>query len=309
MRAVFTYLTAIFLLSTGVSAFAQTEEWDAALDRYARICDQCIDLRQRSLAGEPVPMASITELLGELSALRNILQQAGGKMTPLQQSRFERIRQRYADAFDRPDQVPERILFLPGLEQRPGLPDVCFVPEKQTVLPDILPRKAVGASASRPGVSGGTKDFRIGLLVFGTLPVPAPGLMLRLDFGRAGVYAKGAFFPVSAAAYSCRSDGTTDRGLLWTSGRERTGMWAFTAGASYVLTGPLRLYAGAGFGQKTVLWEDVAGQWARVADLSPKGVAAEAGLLFDFGHFSLFSGVSTISFRSISLDLGVGMRF
>lgn len=308
MRAVFTYLTIFILLLTGGSAFAQTEEWDAALDRYARICDQCIELRRQSLAGEPVPMASITELLGELSALRNILQQAGGKMTPMQQSRFERIRQRYADAFDRPDQVPERMPFLPGLERMPTLPDACRVTETKPVLPTLLPRKA-GNSGPRPGAAAGTKDLHLGLIVFGTLPPPAPGLMLRVDFGRAGVYAKGAFFPVSAAAYSCRSDGTTDRGLLWTSGRERTGMWAFTAGASYALTGPLRLYAGAGFGQKTVLWEDVAGQWARVTDLSPKGVAAEAGMLFDFGHLTLLAGVSTITFRTVSLDLGVGMRF
>lgn len=285
---------------------AQTEEWDAALDRYARICDQCIGLRQRSLSGEAVPMASITELLSELSALRNSLQQASGSMTPLQRTRFERIRQRYTDAFERPDKAQGKMLSLPGLERMPALPVICNVPASPSVsLSFTTPNEIPELSSLSPG----TPELHWGLIVFGAFPAPRPGLMGRLDFGRTGLYVKGSFYPVPEADYSCRSDGTTDTGFIWTSGRERMGMYTLSAGASYALSSMLRLFAGAGIGKKNVQWEDASGKWAKVSDLSPAGLSTEAGLLFDFRHFTLMAGVSTVSFRTISLELGAGYNF
>ena len=140
--------------------------------------------------------------------------------------------------------------------------------------------------------------------------------MARLDLGRAGLYAKGSLRPSEASSFDCLSDGTTATGFIWTSGRESSGAMSVSAGLSYALLtshGPgtlsLRLYAGAGYGGRTVLWEDVSGRWARVSDLSPSGLCADAGLLLDYGHLSLMAGLSTISFQTLGFELGLGFLF
>ena len=164
------------------------------------------------------------------------------------------------------------------------------------------------------------------------MPVARPGMMARVDFGRAGLYAKGSWRPSEASSYDCLSDGTTTTGFIWTSGRESSGALSLSAGASYALvsrpgsgsvasqgsafatsSGPgplaLRLYAGAGYGGRTVLWEDASGRWAKVSDLSPSGLSADAGLLLDLGHLSLMAGLSTVSFQTLGLELGLGLLF
>ena len=140
--------------------------------------------------------------------------------------------------------------------------------------------------------------------------------MARVDIGRAGLYAKGSWRPSEASAYNCYSDGTTARGFIWTSGRESYGALSISAGASYAVIPnqpgnplSLRVYAGAGYGSRTVLWEDASGRWAKVSDLSPGGLSADAGLLLDIGHFSLMAGVSTVSFQTLGLELGLGFLF
>lgn len=79
-----------------------------------------------------------------------------------------------------------------------------------------------------------------------------------------------------------------------------------------VLAGPaawLDLYAGAGYGQKTLLWQDIDGSWAAVSDFTHKGMALEIGLITSWRPLSLGLGISTINFRTASLDLSVGVRF
>lgn len=84
VRVWITYLSAFLLTLSAWSVSAQSSGWDASLDRYESICNQCIDLRQRSLAGESVSSASITDLLGQLASLRRALQASAGQMTPSQ---------------------------------------------------------------------------------------------------------------------------------------------------------------------------------------------------------------------------------
>ena len=69
------------------------------------------------------------------------------------------------------------------------------------------------------------------------------------------------------------------------------------------------VYAGAGYGFYRRLWEDAAGQWLEVTDLSARGLAAETGIQVPLGHFLLMAGASTIGFRNISAELGIGWTF
>ena len=318
MRSWSTYLLALVLLFSSWTVSAQVTGWDAALDRYERICAQCIDLRQRSIAGEAVSAVSVTELLGELASLRNTLQEAAGRMTASQRARFESIRLRYAEAFPG-SAAPASSAILPSL--RPPLPSSADLPSLSLSHPVVssyvLPMSLTAESGS--GVRSVSESFeksrsiapRFGAVVFASMPPIRPGVMARLDFGRAGIYMKGSWLPVSDYSYLCKSDGTTATGFIWTTGNERTDAYSFSAGGSYALpvAFPMRLYAGAGYGARSVLWEDASGRWARVSDLSFSGLSADAGLLFDIGHLTLMSGISSIAFRTLVLELGLGFVF
>ena len=321
MRTWITYLTAFLLLFSSWSTSAQTSAWDSALDRYERICNQCIDLRQRSLSGEAVPAASVTELLGQLASLRNTLQESAGQMTPSQRARFESIRLRYSEAFSSTVQA-RTFSFRPALPPSSGLPVISPPGLAASGRSVALKPQAFPAPQATTGAPLSENDFsrsagaRFGIIAFGAFPVARPGVMARVDIGRAGLYAKGSWRPSEASAYNCYSDGTTARGFIWTSGRESYGALSISAGASYAVIPnqpgnplSLRVYAGAGYGSRTVLWEDASGRWAKVSDLSPGGLSADAGLLLDIGHFSLMAGVSTVSFQTLGLELGLGFLF
>ena len=313
MRACVTYLMVFFIFFSALDASAQSGQWDSALDRYEDICNRCIDLRQRSLSGEAVQASSVTALLSQLAALRNTLQEAAGEMAPSQRARFESIRLRYAEAF--------------GIQS--GTRSVFESIAASSSLPAI--------NLSHPAVVGDTQPFsfgrhsdswvspddvisktdrpslHLGVIVLGSFLLLQPGLMTRFDMERAGFYVKGTVALIPHSGYTCRSDGTTGTGFIWTTGQERTGVSALSAGATFaVMNNPaltLRAYAGVGFGQRTVQWEDASGRWAQVSDLSSSGLSTDAGILFDFGHLSFMAGLSSLSFQTAQCDLGIGFRF
>ncbi len=338
MRPCSTYLLALVLLFSSWTVFAQVTGWDAALDRYERICEQCIELRQSSAAGNAVSADSVTELLGQLASLRNTLQQAAGRMTPSQRARFESIRLRYAAASDLPlaasSSRPLRY-FQPPLVSPSDLPSLSVSrPAEQgasLVLSTVAIRPSAIPALRVPDARHSALHF--GVVGFASMPFLSPGLMARLDIGRSGVYLKGSFLPVPDFSYRCKSDGTTSSGFIWTSGEEKTGAFSFSLGSSYAifsrsrrdisyygsggLSGDrlfpapfaLRSFAGVGYGSCSVLWEDLSGRWAQVSDLSHSGFSADAGLLFDIGQLSLMCGLSTIAFQTLSLELGLGFLF
>ena len=49
--------------------------------------------------------------------------------------------------------------------------------------------------------------------------------------------------------------------------------------------------------------------WIRVSDLSPKGLALEAGAIYPLRRLELAAGISTIAFRQLGLDFSLGFRF
>jgi hypothetical protein len=304
VRAWNTYLLAFFLLLCGWSASAQPAGWDAALDRYERICDQCIDLRQRSLSGEAVPAASVTGLLGQLASLRSTLQEAAGRMTPSQRARFESIRLRYAEAFASPDRPS---ISLESPEKLPSFAPGIAVNENIIPLHDFVPPVSREVTASpHPRLSGG-------LVAFAALPPVRPGLASRLDLGRPGLFVKASWLPAPEGSYSCLSDGTAGNGFIWTSGNERSGAFSASAGLSYALVQgkafSLRFYAGAGYGRLAVRWEDASGRWADVSDLARRGLVLDGGAFWDFGHITVMTGVSCLSRSKPCLEAGVGYVF
>lgn len=300
------FFVVLALLMCSLTARSQNM-WDAALDRYEQFCEQCIDLRQRSLAGEPVEVAEINGLLSQLSTLRATLQDAAGQMTDSQRSRFDKIRQRYAEAFgleiktdkatDQPMKIADPAKPVQDMQQDPS---PILSEEIEEAVPEY--EETVVSVPSRPA-------FHASVIAYCAAPTVRPGLMVRFDIRRSGFYIKGSLWPVPQTLYFCKSDGTTDKGFIWTTGKEKTGAWSISGGATLRIANPLRIYAGGGYGTKTVLWEDAAGEWAGVSDLSPAGFCADAGFLLDLGHFTLMAGATTLSFRTIGFEVGAGIIF
>lgn len=68
----------------------------------------------------------------------------------------------------------------------------------------------------------------------------------------------------------------------------------------------LALYAGVGYGQRYQLWETTDHQWVTYQPTAYKGVSAECGLLASFKGFTLMAGVSTINFKYMEVEAGIG---
>ncbi|MBR6465673.1 MAG: hypothetical protein IKS82_04480 [Bacteroidales bacterium] len=74
------------------------------------------------------------------------------------------------------------------------------------------------------------------------------------------------------------------------------------------------LYAGAGYGQRTVYWQDKSENWAKVTDRTSSGVAVEAGVIYSFlntsaRNLSLSAGINTINFKTLGFTIGIGVNF
>ena len=303
MARLFHRIFFLLLLLTCHLALAQDGKWDQALDRYERICNRCIELRERAGRGENIPAESIADLLGQLGSLREMLQGAGSEMTPAQRARYEGIRRRYAEASGAP--------VLPSLPtlSKPS-PELSGYRAKVPVLPPRLAGGGVAAGAVvRPHVPK-RRNWGGNAILYGGLPDGYGGVFASLHSGRFGAYLKGsATIAPQAYSYTCFSDGTTPSGLIWTSGREALSRYAFSAGGSFAPLPHLRLYAGGGYGSRTVIWEDAAGEWAAVSDLSRKGAVVDGGIILSWWRLSLLAGVSTLDFQNFCAEIVAGLSF
>lgn len=156
------------------------------------------------------------------------------------------------------------------------------------------------------------KKEPVGLSVLATASVPDPsfGAMVAWNRKRFGTYVKfTGNFTSSGHSYSCNGDSTTDGGFVWTTGESRVSRLSVTAGGMYRCLGWMSVSAGVGYGKRVLTWEDSKGDWAKVSDHSSQGVAADLGLLLRFGHLTTYLGATTISFKRIYPELGIGFVF
>ena len=324
MQNKLSYILIAVSLFFGTVAYGQGSRLDRALDSYETICDRCILLRERSLRGEQIAPEELTSLLEQVSQLRSTLQRGSRNMSPAQKDRFERIRRRYTVAFggtgtpsDRPTlKVARPEMELPKVEWRPDLRlssgNGEILRSAQNDISISLGSPQNDNLSYHPEGAKRPTDLSSGLLILGAWSPEtfSYGGMITLTGDKWGLYIKGrSNFKAMKADYSCSSDGTADGHIIWTSGNEcYTGM-ALGAGGIFRISGPLSLYAGSGYGSTRTLWEDASGKWAEVSDYSAKGPCADAGIIFNKGHFTASAGVSTVSLKTATVEFGVGIRF
>ena len=269
--------------------------WDELLDQYESICLQCLDLRSRQDAGQPISTRQLQGLLHELEQLREQLREATDKMPAAARYRFEAIRRMYASG-KRLDTHPPKIDFklVPVNTVALRAPYIPFSPDRRptpTPPPVIQPGWVLSASAI-------------------VLPEPAWGLRISRLGRRWGGYA--AFhsnFSCRQTVYDALSDGFSENTRIWTSGASATDCVFITTGPSLRLSKQWVLSAGLGYGQRKLCWEDSEGNWMRITDASPSGLCTELGVTFLWRKISFSTSWISLPFSYHALSLSAGYCF
>jgi hypothetical protein len=286
---------AILLPARGVLRSQETGSWDLLLDRYERICKSCLDLKAgRELTGQ-IPDGRMLQLLSELGALKDELQEASPGMPVVARLRYEAIREMYTSgklADTRQALLPEGY----GIKAPvPPLPAII------TGLNGSFPVYGIAPSVSyRYSVS------------FSSLVIPefTPGVRASWAGRKAGAYVSfHSNFGNHHPSYTALSDGTAGDALVWASGNTGVDRLFLAAGPVLPLSDYLSLYAGAGYGFRRLCWEDTDGVWMEVADASHRGICIEAGANCSFGRLTFGAGVLSLPFSYNALTASVGISF
>lgn len=333
MRKVLVNILLCFVLSLCGEGFAsaRTDGYDKALDKYAYICDRCIEMRDRARSGQGVSEESLRSMLEELAALRRTLSGASGRMSAAQLARFEEIKARYRQGMSSPDSDG---VGRSGKRGFVPLPKIGGIPLPVAELADAsgtlrgtstgwctstssVTSKG-GASAgwcastgSATGRSGASAGLEVSVLAdAGIFPTPSYGAAAVVTWNGVGAYAGfRSNFGKNEYSYTCTSDGLTEYGRVWATGKVRQSRSVATAGFAMWVSRHFGFRLGAGLTSYTRCWEDVSGQWAKVEDKSFNGLAADGGIFLTFKPFVFSVGVTSDFSGHADLQLGVGVRF
>lgn len=114
-------------------------------------------------------------------------------------------------------------------------------------------------------------------------------------------------FNFSKADLTCDENGSIENPPLAYSFKEKvTSRFSVTAGGMYKLGCPLYLYAGVGYGKRTLLWKTDDGRLAEPPSGAYKGVSFDAGLMAHIKGFSFSAGVTTIGTGYMEFKAGIG---
>lgn len=310
MRKVLVNILLCFVLSLCGEGFAsaRADGYDKALDKYAYICERCVEMRDRARSGKGVSEESLRSMLEELAALRRTLSGASGRMSAAQLARFEEIKARYRQGMSSPDSDgvgrPGRRGFVP-------LPKIGEIP-----LPVVEPVEASStlrgtSTGSVTGKGGASAGLEVTVLAdAGIFPTTSYGAAAVVTWNGIGAYAGfRSNFRKNEYSYTCTSDGSTEYGRVWATGKVRQSRSVATAGFAMWVSRHFGFRLGAGLTSYTRCWEDVSGQWAKVEDKSFNGLAADGGIFLTFKPFVFSVGVTSDFSGHADLQFGVGVRF
>ena len=130
---------------------------------------------------------------------------------------------------------------------------------------------------------------------------------------RTGGYikAKYSFSNTPSDDFECNDVGMSgeDGEVQWYTGKTEKSRLSVTGGIVQRLWKPFYLYAGVGYGTRTLVWETVGGKWGKNKDHSLEGVEAEIGGILSAGPMVFSLGLQTNSFKYLEGNLGIGVIF
>ena len=318
-RHILLALLSVLCFWLSAAAAPQSDNYDKALDKYAYICDRCVEMRAKVESGQSIPMESLSSLLAELSSLRKTLSNASGKMSAAQAARFEAIKVKYMQGMKAFEKKPDRPEFISIQKIKPVTEPVeatmIEIPERSLrwlVSPvEPLAQRPEPLDVRQKGQPRHPKEgLKLAVLAdAGIFPTPSYGAMAVMTWNGIGAYANyRSDFRTNEYSYTCSSEGDTEYGRIWATGESRVSRTVATAGFAMFPSRRLGFYAGGGLTSFTRCWEDVSGQWAKVEDKSFKSLAVDCGIFLTFRAFSVSVGVTSDFSGHIDTQLGVGFR-
>lgn len=299
MHALWKHIICIILvIFVTCSLFGQNTGVDIAdnktqLNQYELECKLCMEMRDKVKAGINVSRKEAEELIERFLNTNRIIKEDIESLTLEERARFEAINEWF-----RTGRKPM------ALDHDPYLGSVTEEPQASAVYSHLTKLNCPDNRKFR-------RKIRTTILGTASIPISSFGVMTGIQSGRFGGYIHlESNFISGKAEYSCMSNGMMDNGSsFWSNGEAERSKMSATAGMLAGAARWLDFYAGAGFGQDLVLWEDLDGHKAEVSDISHKGISAEAGAIISIKGISFGLGCSTTSFRRIYLDIGLGIRF
>ena len=259
----------------------------------------CLELRVRVESGEMLSRDEAKATLDIFIASNKRLKARESEMTFLQRQRFKDVGDWFTTGVRpvRQENLPVLSFSLPevAVQSNTGIEELQysqqfeheFVPGESASMADFI----VLAEIAAPDISYGIRAGMTGK-VFGAY------VSFRSNFIN------------GSSDYECTSDGKLQSGgMFWPGGTETRSYMSASAGLLVKAADWMNIYAGAGYGYRSLLWQDIDGKWAEVADWSRKGLAAELGCIFSVNHLAFSLGASSISFRICSLTCGIGICF
>lgn len=276
----------------------ETSSMDAELSRYEALCQQCLELKSRIAAGEMVPRRQAESLIEDFVSMNARLKEVKHEMTVAQRIKFDAVGVWFSTG------EKTQVQSAPLLEALPAPPR----PLIMTTTPKTDEICRVDHSHDIPGRQDYLRKF---ILADVSFPDMSYGVMAGLQGRRWGGYLhfRSDFVQTPETLYECLSDGSLPHGgKMWTSGDTRSSNLYITSGALMQIVDWLSVYAGTGYGRRTLAWQDIDGNWARVSDWSHKGLTIDAGLLLSWRNLAFSAGLSTLNFKTCTFSLGIGLR-
>lgn len=337
-------LSFVLLLFLPFHGTAQNSDWDKVLDRYQEICGQCITLRDRIVAGEPVSDKAVTSLLQELSQLRNTLQNASGSMSDEQKTRFNAIRDSYTGNTATESTKPVETQSTAIRQTKTDKPESASTQKQETIQSsrlDTLYNNITSITIARPQISNPSikvtdpikpidivvpeaQDNKIDIkrqYIFETYLLAAYNRTASLG----GMFILGkekakciyisilSNFSNTKSDYSCSSNGIIEGGgVFWGDGTVADNLLFVTAGTAVwnSYSGKTSVYAGIGYGINERLWRDITGKWAVVSDVSGSGLILQTAAAFRINRIAISPGLTYMpKSKYILPSLGIGYSF
>lgn len=271
----------------------------AELDRYESACEMCLNLKTRLAAGESVSKDEAKVTIDLFLAINRGLKEQEEQMTAFERRRFESIGEWFSTGVK-----PALPVLLPAVVG-PCL-DLQCVTQYQSVLVSMsLPDEPVVPQKE-------TEPDLLTYVLFEVDPFSMSyGARTVLTFGRFGGFVSyRSNFDGRVYEYECASSGAIPGGgMFWPSGNDCLCARMYTAGIAFECLPWLAVYAGGGYGERSLMWQDIDAGWAKVADWSQEGVAVDAGILVSWRMFAISAGASSIAFRTFATTVGLGLRF
>lgn len=342
------FLTLSFLL-VSLLAIAQQEQarqqeeflyWESVLDAYNDFADTRAQLRGNRRAAEILREKQLR--------IEELLRHPKGKMTEQQQQRFNAISLRAGLPLAVPVSRGDDTAREENNRQPPPAPPAVSkatktqsktlaaspakeesMQETEEVIP-LRERPGIGIGPLQTGIRPLLTPRPANYVVVPQMPSPETSIklpwhyyvLLQSGFSfkwKSGLMA-GAVHPSGIGLYagvqfrpSFIRPGDTylteHPEIIWTNGK--SAMKELTAHAGLLGgKGPILFYLGAGYGRRTVYWQDSDNAWAQITTASFSGISVETGGIVPLGRrICLGLGLETLAFKTLGVTGSIGIHF